>query len=273
MRSIRSNFLLPAFCMFGMFLIVFIWFERDKYVIVANNVQGGEQTGTIRKVLKERNEISLLLNNEKKKSGQLECNIGTVAGSGGWCKQDSSVNSTEHMTDTKLAKQLSIFFKGKRVASFGDGPGLYKKYFDSTNLLEVYDAYDGAPFAENTTEGRVKFLDLSVPQYGLPVYDWIMSLEVAEHIPAKYEKIFMSNLVRHAIKGIILSWAVPGQGGHFHVNNRPLSFVVSSLKELGFERNLDQSLLLQSQCELPWLHDNTNVYIRRDDHPIDVDNA
>jgi hypothetical protein len=177
------------------------------------------------------------------------------------------------MTDNKLAKQLSIFFKGKRVASFGDGPGLYKKYLDATNLLEVYDAYDGAPFAENTTEGRVKFLDLSVPQYGLPVYDWIISLEVAEHIPAKYEKIFLSNLVRHSRKGIILSWAVPGQGGHFHVNNRALSFVVDSMKTLGFERNLKESLFLQSHCELPWLHDNTNVYIRRDDHPIDVDTA
>ena len=54
--------------------------------------------------MKDRNELSLLLNKEKEKLGQLECNIGTVAGSGGWCKEDSSVNSTEHMTDNKLAK-------------------------------------------------------------------------------------------------------------------------------------------------------------------------
>ena len=159
------------------------------------------------------------------------------------------------------------------MASFGDGPGLYKKYLDGTHLLEVYDAYDGAPFAEKTTEGRVKFLDLSVPQYGIPIYDWIVSLEVAEHIPSKYEKIFLSNLVRHARYGIVLSWAVPGQGGHFHVNNKNISSVISSMRELGFERHLENSLLLQSQCELPWLKDNTNVYVRRDDRPIDVDSA
>ena len=160
-----------------------------------------------------------------------------------------------------------------RVASFGEGPGMYKKYLDSTKLLKVYDAYDGAPFAENVTSGRVKYLDLSVPQYGLPVYDWIISLEVAEHIPAKYERSFLSNIARHAKHGVVLSWAVPGQDGHFHINNRPLRYVIDSMRKLGFERNLEDSLLLQSQSELSWLKANTNVYIRRMDHPIEIDNA
>jgi hypothetical protein len=29
-------------------------------------------------------------------------------------------------------------------------------------------------------------MDLSIPQYGILQYDWIISLEVAEHIPEKY---------------------------------------------------------------------------------------
>ncbi|KAK7004452.1 hypothetical protein BgiMline_005973, partial [Biomphalaria glabrata] len=55
----------------------------------------------------------------------------------------------------------------------------------------------------------VRFLDLTAPHYGLPIYDWILSIEVAEHIPAKFEEIYLDNLVRHAREGIILSWAVP----------------------------------------------------------------
>ena len=125
---------------------------------------------------------------------------------------DSGINSTEHKTDIKLAGYLSQFLKGKQVGSFGDGPGLYKKYFDQTSFLKLYDAYDGSPFAEDSSEGRVKFLDLSIPQYGLPIYDWIISLEVAEHIPHQYEEIFLSNLARHASTGIILSWSLPGGG-------------------------------------------------------------
>ena len=47
-------------------------------------------------------------------------------------------------------------------------------------MLSVYEAYDGAPFAESVSSGNVKFLDLSVPQFGIPIYDWIINLEVAE---------------------------------------------------------------------------------------------
>ena len=79
-----------------------------------------------------------------------------------------------------------------------------------SGLLKGYDAYDGAPFSEKTSEGRVQYLDLTLPQYGLPLYDWVMSLEVAEHIPKEYESIYLDNIVRHAKEGVILSWAKPG---------------------------------------------------------------
>ena len=101
-------------------------------------------------------------------------------------------------------------FSGKYVASFGDGPGRYKQLLTDTGKLKGYDAYDGAPFTEKTSEGRVKFHDLTLPQYGLPLYDWVMSLEVAEHIPAKYESIYVDNVVRHAREGVVLSWAKLG---------------------------------------------------------------
>ena len=146
---------------------------------------------------KQRNELSRLLNSARQTIGQMECSAkqhGEIANSGGWCSEDSGENSSQHMTDEKISKYLAHFFKGKSVGSFGDGPGLYKKYFDSTGLLKVYDAYDGAPYAPDVTNGTVKFLDLSVPQYGLPIYDWILSLEVAEHIPTKYQDIFLAYL-------------------------------------------------------------------------------
>jgi len=65
-------------------------------------------------------------------------------------------------------------------------------------------------YSEKTSEGRVSYLDLTLPQYGLPLYDWVISLEVAEHIPAESEAVFLDNIVRHAREGVVLSWAVPG---------------------------------------------------------------
>jgi tryptophanyl-tRNA synthetase len=41
-------------------------------------------------------------------------------------------------------------------------------------------------------------MDLSIPQYGIRQYDWIISLEVAEHIPKKYEAVYLDNIFRHA---------------------------------------------------------------------------
>ena len=106
--------------------------------------------------------------------------------------------------------KIKCHFLGKYVASFGDGSGRYKELLMASGLLKGYDSYDGAPFSEEISEGRVKYLDLTLPQYGLPLYDWIISLEVAEHIPREYENIYLDNIVRHAKEGVILSWARPG---------------------------------------------------------------
>ena len=148
------------------------------------------------------------------------------------------------------------------MASFGDGPGRYKQLLLETGKLKGYDAFDGAPFSEKTSEGRVNFLDLTLPQYGLPVYDWIISLEVAEHIPNEYEHTFIDNIVRHAKEGVVLSWAKPGQGGYSHVNNKPFEYVQNLFESLGFKHNQVESQKLKQAAVLGWLKLNTNVYKR-----------
>lgn len=51
-------------------------------------------------------------------------------------------------------------------------------------------------------------------------YDWVLSLEVAEHLPRSMEPVFVFNLDRHAKEGVVLSWARKGQGGSHHVNEQ-----------------------------------------------------
>ena len=153
--------------------------------------------------------------------------------------------------------------KDKRVGSFGDGPGMYKKLLTEAGQVSSYDAFDGAPFTENTTEGRCQFLDLSVPIYHLEdKYDWIISTEVAEHIPKKFEKFYLDNLTRYAKEGIIMSWAKLGQGGHSHVNNQDLSYVKAQMEARGFRLDQKQSDVIRNQSTFAWLKDNLNVYYR-----------
>lgn len=224
---------------------------------------------TLAQVIQQRNNISRLLNLRQQKLGQLECEQQKTSSTGGWCAQTSVETSGEHKTDKKFVPVLAEFFKGKYVGSFGDGPGRYKQMLLDTGLLKGYDAYDGAPFSEKTSEGRVQFLDLTLPQFGLPMYDWIMSLEVAEHIPKEYESIFVDNIVRHAREGIVLSWAKIGQGGYSHVNTRSFEYVKNLFESLGFAHDLENSTMFQKAASLEWLQWNTNVYRRKDLSNID----
>ncbi|XP_067672745.1 uncharacterized protein [Haliotis asinina] len=221
---------------------------------------------------KQRNKLSEILNNARRELAMMSCetveitsksNKTSVSVSGGWCKQSSEPTSGQYMSDKPLAIQLSHFFINQTVASFGDGPGDYKKFLDATHQLRAYDAYDGAPYARETSGGVVQFADLTVPLYGLPLYDWVISLEVAEHIPAKYEDVYFDNVVRHARKGVVLSWAVPGQTGLQHVNNRPLEYVQNLFSSKGFDTDIVASKELQEKASFPWLKHNIHVYRRR----------
>ncbi|XP_053390590.1 uncharacterized protein LOC123548278, partial [Mercenaria mercenaria] len=181
---------------------------------------------------------------------------------GGWCFSQSKGEGGQHRTDKNLVTALIRLLKGRSIGSFGDGPGLYKQFFLESNEINVYDAYDGAPFCEITSHGRVKFLDLTLPQYGLPIYDWILSIEVAEHIPKEYESVFISNIVRHAREGVILSWASPGQSGYSHINNRPFLYVKDLMNSLGFTHDEKESDMLKSATGFRYLTYNLNVYRR-----------
>ncbi|CAL1543169.1 unnamed protein product [Lymnaea stagnalis] len=217
----------------------------------------------------QRNQLSQMLNQMKQVYGQQSCEMLTLRGmddqvseNGGWCKAASSPNSPSHVTDTQFSEAMSSFLKGKRVASFGDGPGEYKKLLESYGEVVSYTAYDGAPYCEEVTGGKVTFLDLTAPQYGLPIFDWGICVEVAEHIPAKYETIFLDNLVRHVREGLILSWSRPDQDGLSHVNNKAFEDVVPLMLRRGFALNVTAGEPLRRSAQQHWLKNNVHVYNR-----------
>ncbi len=68
----------------------------------------------------------------------------------------------------------------------------------------------------------------------MPKADWVMSLEVGEHLPSWCLGRFLRLLHAHNRKGIILSWAVEGQKGKCHINNRRNEPIVRALGALGY---------------------------------------
>jgi len=67
---------------------------------------------------------------------------------------------------------------------------------------------------------RLCWIDASQPIDLLEPKDWVVSIEVGEHIDQAFEDTFFDNLVKLSEKGVVLSWAVEGQGGFQHVNEQ-----------------------------------------------------
>lgn len=135
--------------------------------------------------------------------------------------------------------------------------------------VKQYDAYDGSPYIERDTSFHVKYLELTIPQYGLPMYDWVINLEVAEHIPQQFEDALVSNIVRHAKEGIIMSWAFETDGVR-HINLRSMEYVEQKMASLCFEVDKNRTAILRQAATFWFFKRNLNVYVRNQDCTVEL---
>lgn len=186
----------------------------------------------------------------------------------GACKETGiwhiSIAKKRHKTDEVLAQAIADNFDTpERAADLGCGLGHYCKFLYEEGW-EVIDGYEG-------TEGIGPYqvwpwiyrLDLTKPIPFVP-YDFVLCLEVGEHIPRKHEQIFIDNLCRAAEKNIVLSWAVPGQySASGHVNCRENDYVINELAKRGFLLDNDMTKKLREACYFNWFKNTLMVFYDR----------
>ena len=119
---------------------------------------------------------------------------------------------------------------------FGAGVGQYGRALLALDSRYRYRGYDGAGNVLEVSDRFTNYFDLTVP-LSLPRADWVMSLEVGEHIPSRFEATVIRNLHAHNCRGIILSWAYLGKKGVGHVNNHGSRYLVQLFDELGYNFN------------------------------------
>lgn len=158
---------------------------------------------------------------------------GHVTATGTWCL-DRDFVAREHRTDEPLAQALATLFAGTSVGDFGAGPGEYGKRLMAANRGIAWEGYDGSDNIEEFTQGHVKYLNLAEPHDLGKMYDWVLSLEVGEHIPKASEAAFVNNLHRHNRRGMVLSWAIPTQGGLGHVNAKAPNETIALMTSMGY---------------------------------------
>lgn len=168
---------------------------------------------------------------------------------------------TEHIFDPALCESIAEFLESEKVTSavdFGCGDGSYVNFLRSKGLNVV--GYDGNPETRLMGGEYCSQLDLAVGQNLGKTFEWVISLEVAEHLPREFEEIYLSNLDRHNTKGIILSWAVPGQAGHGHFNCRSQAYVIEKLKAMGYELDQRVTDMFKESATLWWFKRNVMVF-------------
>ncbi len=130
------------------------------------------------------------------------------------------------------------------IVDFGAGVGI------SVGLLKEQGVkvagFDGIDDVESISKGAVKQADLSLPQDFGEKWDWVMSIDVGEHIPPDRCAIFIENIVRHAAFGIVLTWALPGTPGAGHCNCLDANLIREYFLHFDFYRNDELTVQLSA---------------------------
>lgn len=120
----------------------------------------------------------------------------------------------------------------------------------------------------------VRHQDLVIPaasfvaqDLGQPVdlgrkFDLAQSLEVAEHLPEKRARGFVSDLCRHS-DVVFFGAAPPGQGGENHINEQPYEYWRQLFREQGYEAyDFVRPRVVHRQDVTPWHRYNPVLYVR-----------
>lgn len=176
---------------------------------------------------------------------------------------DLDTAKKRHRFDEALAEYIARAYHPKKTADIGCGNGSYCKFFKESNWPVVH-GYEGTP--EITSLGiydDIMTVDLSKRRYVDIAYDLVLCLEVGEHIPKEHEQVVMDNICEYVAKDLILSWAIPGQGGAGHFNERDNNYIIREFVRRGLEFDMDQSNRLRKVASLKWFRNTLLVFHRR----------
>lgn len=122
----------------------------------------------------------------------------------------------------------------RRVLDIGCGDGTWLTVFQAHGVEEVLGV-DGAyaKSALRIPEEQFVTADLGKPLKLAQQFDLVVSLEVAEHLPAECAETFITSLTEHGSL-VLFSAAVPFQGGTDHVNEQWPDYWAAFFREKGY---------------------------------------
>ncbi len=163
--------------------------------------------------------------------------------------------------DGGLVQSLIPYLQNKTVVDIGAGKGRYVMSLKAQGV-DVH----GLEGAENIAAVRltplVKHADLSQNLNPCAQYDWVLFLEIGEHIPKKFESTVFQNINCSTRDKVVISWAHPGQPGNGHVNCHSPSYITTRMSEYGFHLNPAIGAVLRNGSRFSWFRRNILVFGR-----------
>lgn len=174
-----------------------------------------------------------------------------------------STAKKHHRFDHTLAARIGQLWNPMQFADVGCGNGRYCAVFKAYGWPVVH-GYEGTQDIRSLgVYDDIQTLDLTKRRWVGIDYDLVMCLEVGEHVPKEHEQVFIDNVCAFASKDLILSWAIPGQGGKGHVNEHGNEYVIKQLWEKGFRWDKGRSNDLRESASLRWLKKTLMVFFRK----------
>ena len=171
------------------------------------------------------------------------------------------VAKKRHRFDPELANGIIKLYHGtKSIADVGCGNGSYCRFFKEAGVSIVH-GYEGTPNISSLgIYDDIMVLDLTKIRYVNIKYETVISIEVGEHIPKEHEQVFIDNVCQFVNKDLVLSWAIPGQGGKGHFNEQPNDYVISEFVKRGLVFDEKRSKDLRKYSSLKWFRNTILVF-------------
>ena len=172
---------------------------------------------------------------------------------GGWClvsrtaRRKTALPLGHHAADPRFVERFrALVPPSSSILDLGAGVGQFGRALLRQDARYKYRGYDGAPNVREYTDGFVRFVDLTMPA-ALPSADWVVSMEVGEHLDRAHEMAYFRNLHLHNRKGVVISWAGLDQGGHGHRNTHDEQYVAAVFESLSYRLNRTATRLIRGE--------------------------
>jgi SAM-dependent methyltransferase len=156
-----------------------------------------------------------------------------------WKKKTANGFESEtalHMCSLLPKKTLDAvinYYHPKTWLDVGCGTGTSLKYVQKQGIKTMGLENSDLAIKISKLQNLIRKHDLTVSLDLQQQFDVIWCYEVAEHLPEGSADTFLNTLVCHS-KYIVLSAAVPGQGGDGHINEQPASYWIKKMNERGY---------------------------------------